>query len=134
MEINKQYFCYAPQSENILLNEDHSTSIFTGSNSRIFIMCLKRKGIPYCHWFCNDPERLRDLLIMKMCRVYNRYGQVFQSSRWKKYSPTGIPNTMGKTASNYIPDCSKHYLYFPVYGCSVSLRCSIYWVFLIWLL
>lgn len=69
-----------------------------------------------------------------MCRVYNRYGRTFQFSRWKRYSPIGIANTTGKTASNYIPDCNKYYFYFPIYDCSVSLRCSIYWVFFIWLL
>lgn len=82
--------------------KNYSTITFTGDNSRSFIMCLKRKGIPNCLWFCNDPDRLRDLLIMKMCRVFNRYGQAFQFCRWKKYSPMGIPNTMGKTVLKYI--------------------------------
>lgn len=41
------------------------------------------------------------LLVMKMCRVYNRYGQVFQFSGWKKYSLIWIPNTMRKSVQIY---------------------------------
>lgn len=39
------------------MDKDYDTSVFTGDNSRSLFMRLK-KGIPYRHQFCNDPDRL----------------------------------------------------------------------------
>lgn len=39
------------------MDKDYYTSVSTGDNSGSLIMRFK-KGIPYHHQFCNDPDRL----------------------------------------------------------------------------
>lgn len=111
------------------MDEGYNSSIFTGDNSRSLIMRLKNVFLTLIN-FAMTLADSQGLLVMKMCGVYNRYGQVFQFSGWQKYSHIWILNTMGKTVSKYIPDCNKRYFYFLISACSASVRCSIYWVFL----